>query len=218
MDEYEEAVLFTFALLESRLDRLEYVLRGVKETKGEKPKTVTERMHKIDKSLQELSAKTALLNDARELCTCPCVRLECTKLIGAVNKHKDILKPEKPQPDAGLDASQKAVMVVERAPAFATIASQLKALDDQQIPQTDGFTKLAKLRPRIAEAEDRHLQQALQISLLRKNSGLLVQRVKQIHRLGPARVWIEWHKRVANAERTVARIEYKQKQEDDEVL
>ena len=136
-----------------------------------------------------------------------------------VKEHKDILKPEQPQPDAGLDAPQKAVMVVERAPAFATIASQLKALDDQQMPQTDGFTKLAKLRPRIAEAEDRHLQQALQISLLRKQSGLLVQRVKQIHFLGPARVWAEWHKRLQTAQRTVARIEFKQKQEeDDEVL
>lgn len=138
--------------------------------------------------------------------------------MGAVNKHKDILKPEQPQQDAGLDASQKAVMVVERAPAFATIASQLKALDDQQIPTTDGFTKLAKLQPRIAEAEARHLQQALQISLLRKQSGLLVQRVKQIHFLGPARVWVEWQKRLQMAQRTVARIEFKQKQEEDEVL
>jgi hypothetical protein len=76
MDEYEEAVLFTFALLESRLDRLEYVLRGVKQPEGEKPKTVTERMQKIDKSLQELSAKTALLHDARELCMCLCIRQE----------------------------------------------------------------------------------------------------------------------------------------------
>ncbi|KAF2680516.1 hypothetical protein K458DRAFT_445216 [Lentithecium fluviatile CBS 122367] len=205
MDEYEEAVLFTFALLESRLDRLEYILGGAQTQKAqaEEPKTVTERIQKIEKSLQELSTKTALLNDAREL----------------LNKHKDLLKPEEPKENAGLDASQKAVMVVERAPGFATTASQLKALDDQQIPQTDGFTKLAKLRPRIAEAEDRHLQQALQISVLRKQSGLLVQRVKQIHFLGAARVWVEWHKRLQNAQRTVARIEYKQKQEEEgEVL
>jgi hypothetical protein len=70
MDEYEEAVLFTFALLESRLDRLEYTLGGAKK-EGEKPKTVAERMHRIEKSLQELSAKTVLLNDARELCMSP---------------------------------------------------------------------------------------------------------------------------------------------------
>ena len=66
MDEYEEAVLFTFALLESRLGRLEYVLGSKRETE-EKPKTVLERMHRIEKSLQELSAKTALLNDAQQM-------------------------------------------------------------------------------------------------------------------------------------------------------
>jgi hypothetical protein len=136
-----------------------------------------------------------------------------------VNKHKDLLKLEEPRDDAGLDASHKAVMVVERAPGFATIASQLKALDDQQMPQTDGFTKLAKLHPRIAEAEQRHLQQALQMSLLRKQSGLLVQRAKHIHLLGVGRVWAEWHKRLQQVQRTVTRIEFKQKQEeDDEVL
>lgn len=68
MDEYEEAVLFTYSLLESRLDRLEYILGGAKKGAEEKPKTVPERMQKIEKSLQELSAKTALLNDAQQLC------------------------------------------------------------------------------------------------------------------------------------------------------
>jgi nicotinamide mononucleotide adenylyltransferase len=67
MDDYEEAVLFTFALLESRLDRLEYILGGAKKADAAKPMTVTERIQTIEKSLQELSAKTALLNDAREL-------------------------------------------------------------------------------------------------------------------------------------------------------
>jgi hypothetical protein len=75
MDEYEEAVLFTFALLESRLDRLEYVLGGLKKKEDEEAQQpaspVTERIRKIEKSLQALSAKTVLLNDARELCRCP---------------------------------------------------------------------------------------------------------------------------------------------------
>ena len=118
--------------------------------------------------------------------------------------------------DAGLDCAQKSAMVVERAPGFATTASQLKALDDQQIPQSDGFVKLAKLRPRIAEAEDRHLQQALQISLLRKKSGMLVSRTKQIHLVGQGRCWVEWHKRLVDAERTVVRTEFQLKQGESE--
>ncbi|KAL1596542.1 hypothetical protein SLS60_009190 [Paraconiothyrium brasiliense] len=201
MDEYEEAVLFTFALLESRLSRLEYIL-GNKRDSEEKPKTVPERIQKIEKSLQELSTKTALLGDAQQL----------------LSKHKDVLKPEQETKDAGLDTEEKAVIVVERAPQFATTASQLKALHDQQIPSTDGFTKLAKLLPRIAEAEDRHLQQALQISLLRKKNGLLVQRVKQVQLLGAARCWTEWQARLQNVQKNVARLEFKKRQEEEDEL
>ncbi|KAK7190614.1 hypothetical protein DPSP01_007270 [Paraphaeosphaeria sporulosa] len=201
MDEYEEAVLFTFALLESRLSRLEYIL-GSKRDGEEKAKTVPERIHKIERSLQELSAKTGLLSDVQQLLT----------------KHKDILKPEHEEGDAPLDMEEKAVMVVERAPQFATTASQLKTLDDQQIPSTDGFTKLAKLLPRIAEAEDRHLQQALQISMLRKKNGLLVQRVKQVQFLGSARCWTEWQGRLQNVQKNIARIEFKHKQEEEDAM
>ena len=67
MDEYEEAVLFTFALLESRLDRLEYVLGGPQENTEGKPKTIPDRIHQIERSLQKLAGKTALLEEANEL-------------------------------------------------------------------------------------------------------------------------------------------------------
>lgn len=107
-------------------------------------------------------------------------------------------------------------MVVERAPQFAATASQLKTLEDQQVPSTDGFTKLATLLPRIAEAEDRHLQHALEISLLRKRSGLLVQRVKQVQFLGAARCWTEWQGRLQEVQKGVGRIEFRKKQAEDE--
>jgi len=132
-----------------------------------------------------------------------------------VSTHTDLLSKTSDNDEIGkarLDPAQKCAIVVDRAPGFATTASQLKALDDQHIPQSDGFTKLAKLRPRIAEAEGRHLQQALQISLLRKKSGMLVSRTKHIHLLGQGRCWVEWHKRLMDAERTVVRTEFKLKQ------
>ncbi|KAF2134707.1 hypothetical protein P153DRAFT_279084 [Dothidotthia symphoricarpi CBS 119687] len=199
MDEYEEAVLFTFALLETRLDRLEYLLSGPKKTE-EKPKTIPDRIHNIEKALQQLAGKTSLLVDAQEL----------------INKHKDVLIPEREADkyDLPLDTSQKAVLVVERATGFATTASQLKVLQDQQVPSTDGFTKLAMLRPRIAEAENRHLEQALKISELRKRTGLVVQRYKQVHLVGAARCWVSWHGRCQKAYRTMAREEFKRKPEE----
>jgi lipoate-protein ligase A len=69
MDDYEEAVLFTLTLLESRLERLEYVLSGSNKQAEQKPKTLPERVKRIERSLQELSAKTALLNEVRDLST-----------------------------------------------------------------------------------------------------------------------------------------------------
>lgn len=106
--------------------------------------------------------------------------------------------------------------MTHRAPAFATTASQLKALEDQQIPSTEGFTKLVKLRPRIAEAEKRQLEQALKIAELRRRSGLLTLRRNQIHKVGQARCWKEWTARYQAAELTVKRAEFKIKQQEEE--
>ncbi|KAF2015649.1 hypothetical protein BU24DRAFT_408849 [Aaosphaeria arxii CBS 175.79] len=201
MDDYEEAVLFTFALLESRLDRIEYALSGTRNLSEEKPKTLPERIQRIERTLSELSEKTSLLDDVQQL----------------LAKHSDLLSQpaDVEEEDAGLTQTQKSILVSDRAPAFATTASQLKSLDDQQIPQTDGFVKLAKLRPRIAEAEERQLQQALRISLLRKQSGMLVSRVKHVHLLGQGRCWVEWHKRLTEAERTVVRTEFRNRPDEE---
>ncbi|KAH7081145.1 hypothetical protein BKA63DRAFT_530304 [Paraphoma chrysanthemicola] len=202
MDEYEEAILFTFGQLESRLDRLEYILTGPHAPTEDKPKTIPDRIHRIERSLQELNGKTTLLADAHEL----------------VSKHKDVLTP----PDdfdrdlPPLTVSQKELLVVERATGFATTASQLKALEDQHMPTSDGFAKLAKLRPRIAEVEDRHLRQALKISELRRRNGLVNKCYKQIHYIGAGRVWLDYHVRLVKALTVVEREEFKRKPEEGE--
>ncbi|KAF2199721.1 hypothetical protein GQ43DRAFT_482200 [Delitschia confertaspora ATCC 74209] len=202
MDDYEEAVLFTFALLESRLERIEYLLNGPKAEPDTKLLTVPERIKKLEQSLKELSAKTALLTEVQTL----------------VSNHSDLLTPPpNDENGAGLDPAQKCAIVLSRAPDFASTASQLKSLDDQQIPQSDGFAKLAKLRPRIAEAEERHLKQALEIADLRRKSGMVVSRFKHIFVLGQARCWAEYHDRVLKGERTVRRIEVKKEQKKEEI-
>jgi hypothetical protein len=135
----------------------------------------------------------------------------------AVSKHKDVLKPQDDydKDDVPLDTSQKAVMVVERATGFATVASQLKALDDQQIPATDGFTKLAMLRPRMAEVEERHLQQALKISELRRRNMLVKDTYRHIHYIGAGKVWLDYHLRLINALKVVEREEFRRKPEEE---
>ncbi|KAI4931118.1 hypothetical protein J4E85_003707 [Alternaria conjuncta] len=202
MDEYEEAVLFTFSLLESRLDRLEYILGGPQDNTKDKQKTIPDRIHRIEQSLQQLAGKTALLDEANNL----------------LSKHKDVLKTQHDDNDDGppLDNAQKAVLVTERATSFATTASQLQALEDQQIPTTDGFTKLAVLRPRIAEAEERQLQQALKISELRKRNGLLNQRYQQVMLLGAGRCWVDYDERLRKALRALVREEYRRRPAEEE--
>jgi RNA 3'-terminal phosphate cyclase len=97
------------------------------------------------------------------------------------------------------------VLVIERATSFATTASQLKALEDQQIATTDGFAKLAMLRPRIAEAEHRQLEQALRVSELRRRNGLLNQRYKQVMFLGAGRCWVDYNERLSHVAKVLTR-------------
>ena len=207
MDEYDEAILFTFALLESRLNRLEYVVGGPPPpTAGEKkPQTLPDRIHKLEQALQQLAGKTALLDEANNLCLWPSHQFPNMTLTVLVRRHKDVLTPPDEDPDdsSPLDTAQKAVLVIERATGFATTASQLKALEDQQIATTDGFTRLAMLRPRIAEAEHRQLEQALRVSELRRRNGLVNQRYKQVTFLGAGRCWVDYNERLsAIAKRT----------------
>jgi hypothetical protein len=217
MDEYEEAVLFTFSELESRLERLEYILGGPKAPTTEKPQTIPDRIHNIEKSLQALGAQTTLLNDARELRMFLLSLNGSSSLFLPVNKHKDVLKPQDEVTTKGppLDNAQKTVMVVERATSFATVASQLKALDDQKIPGTNGFTKLAVLRPRMSEFEERQLQQAMKISELRRRSMMILQYYKQIHLLGVGRVWMDYSKTLTKALRAVTREEFRRRPDEE---
>lgn len=73
MDEYDEAVLFTYALLESRMERLEYLLNGPKQQGEERPQTIPDRIHRIEQSLQQLAGKTTLLDNVNELCIDYCL-------------------------------------------------------------------------------------------------------------------------------------------------
>lgn len=216
MDEYDEAVLFTYALLESRLARLEYLLSGPPATGGAKPQTIPDRIHRIEASLQQLAGKTALLDNVEKLCKNKFLYAGMEQeLIAAVKHHKDVLTPQ-PDPEhdtVPLSPSQKSALVIDRAPSFATTASQLKALSDAKLPPTDGFVKLAKLRPRIAEAEAVHLQQALKISELRRRSGLLVQRDKQVLWVAAGSCWKGQQERLVRSYRALQREEARRRVE-----
>ena len=144
-----------------------------------------------------------------------------------MSKHKDVLAPTLHNHDStpendddadgpALDTNQRAALVLERAPAISQTASQLQALADQQVPSTDGFAKLAVLRPRIAEAEDRQLQQALKISELRRRNGLLNQRYRHVMFLGAGRCWVDYNERLTKGLRALVREEYRRREDTEE--
>ncbi|KAF3045763.1 hypothetical protein E8E11_003165 [Didymella keratinophila] len=204
MNDYDEAVLFTFSLLESRLARLEYLLSGPTPHNESKPQPIPERIRSIEVSLTRLAGKTALLDNVHEL----------------LNKHKDVLSPKSSAEDVEdatpLSASQKSHLVLDRAPAISTTASQLSSLHDTSVPDTDGFIKLASLRPRIAEAEQRQLQQALKISELRRRSGLVVQRDRQVLQQAGGRAWVDGQERLVKGWRSLQREEGRRKEGREE--
>lgn len=72
MNDYDEAVLLTFSLLESRLARLEYLLsdRTIPTPSHDPaPLPIPARIHAIETSLARLAGRTALLDNVNELCT-----------------------------------------------------------------------------------------------------------------------------------------------------
>lgn len=102
------------------------------------------------------------------------------------------------------------------APAFQSTTSQLNSLSDLPVPPTDGFASLIALQPRISQVEQRQIQQAMEISELRKRSGALILRWHEIFVLGQGRCWAEWDTRMTRAERSVRREEVRIAKENEE--
>lgn len=120
-----------------------------------------------------------------------------------MTKHKDVLRPQPAASPTPLSPAQKSLLVLDKATTISTTASQLSSLADTSIPDTQGFARLAALRPRIAEAEQRQLQQALKISELRRRSGLVVQRDKQVLTVAGGRAWAGCQERLVRGYRGV---------------
>jgi hypothetical protein len=98
-------------------------------------------------------------------------------------------------------------MVLAEAPAYSTIASQLRSLSDVTLPPSLGFANLVALQPRIAELGQRQHQQAMEISELRKRSAMAVLRWHEVFILGQGKCWADWDTRLREAERNVRREE-----------
>jgi hypothetical protein len=65
--------------------------------------------------------------------------------------------------------------------------------------------------------EERHLQQALKISELRRRNMLVKDTYKHIHFVGAGKVWLDYHLRLIKALKVVEREEFRRKPDEEEV-
>lgn len=105
-------------------------------------------------------------------------------------------------------------MVLTEAPSFPATASQLTQLNDLPLPPTQAFTTLIANLPRMAAADRRQREQAVQIAELRKRSGVLLLQWHELFMLGQGRCWAEWDTRLTEAEKKVRREEFRRTQDD----
>jgi hypothetical protein len=104
-------------------------------------------------------------------------------------------------------------MVLAEAPSYSSVSSQLRALGDVNLPPTDSFAKIVALQPRMAELSQKQYEQAMEISELRKRSGIMVMRWHEVFILGQGRCWTEWDSKLRDTEREVRREEVRNEQE-----
>lgn len=212
--------------LTGRLRQIEYFLREPAEdeeqAKTKQPGNVLQRMKRIEDALRRLDAGTSLVSQAQELRMYHnhCNRRKLTRIPGA--KHPKLVHPPKPKQhrEEGVqfpDPLQHLDFVMENAPAYPALASQLKALKDMMpLPKTETVTHLVELQPRIQAIYDRQVHQALEISELRKRTECAIISWSEIHIMGVGRCFVEFDSRLKEIERTVRRREFKIEQEKNE--
>ena len=124
------------------------------------------------------------------------------------SRFPQLLAPETaPPPTNDPKSDEKLSLVLAEAPSYSTISSQLRALGDVHLPPTGSFAKIVALQPRMEQLSRTQYEQAMEISELRKQSGIMVMRWHDVFVLGQGRCWAEWDTKLRDAEREVRREE-----------
>jgi len=195
----EELLVHTLGLLEWRLRRIEFVLNGglsEKEQPAKEP-NVLSRIKRLEQSLHQLASKSDTVRD----------------LLNLQSRFPQLLAPELPRDPSEPSLDEKLSMVVAEAPNYSTVSSQLRSLEDVSLPPTESFSRIVALQPRIAELGHGQYEQAMEISGLRKRSGMLVMRWHEVFILGQGRCWAEWDSKLRDMEREVRREEVRHEQD-----
>jgi hypothetical protein len=225
----DAVALQTLALLQQRLQRLEFLFTGKSnhqddkdesddEERDENDAPVVQRVQKLQHGLNKLAAKFPHIANILRIRMCPLVRLWYERLIAcyveAIHPNLFTDAPDPPHPPPPTVALST---VLAAAPTIQAVSSQLLSLADSPastslpsdhqtvIPDTKAMATWVALAPRIAELELMQRTQAEEISRLRVRSAAVVSRWYDVQTLAAGRVWVEWEGRVRKCEREVSR-------------
>lgn len=193
----------TLAMLEARLQRLDFLLNGDNYQLPHPPTQDTGsaalRLRILERQLHSLSS------------TSPAV----AAVLSLQEKHPHILHPTSNQdspPPAFL-----AALVLSHESLYTTTSARLSQLQDLSIPDPTTAAKLIDLQPRIEQARAKQAAQAREFAELRARSGRAVERWYEGGVLGMDGLWADWEERLRDAEILVRRKEAARKREEGAV-
>lgn len=207
-----DVALQTLQLLEWRLRRLEYVFNGGSQGQDGmgSQQSVVKRLGKLEDNFARLTTKSPVIPEIMALRTNRiCVTSWTMALANNLkeSRHPELFESAPAAKEDELDIPTQLAMVLTEAPSFPTTASQLTQLNDLPLPPTQSFTNLIANLPRLAAIDERQIEQAREISELRKRNGLLLLKWHELFVLGQGRCWAEWDGKLKKAERKVRREE-----------
>ncbi|KAL4800214.1 hypothetical protein BDV19DRAFT_384574 [Aspergillus venezuelensis] len=223
----ESTTLNTLTLLETRLNRLTYLLTGDTTWSGvpeppSKPKnldeTVARRLEKLERDLEKLREREGVVGD----------------VLGVYDRFPDLFKPSSqtqststqdpttdPTPDQDQDQeaeptpdieTQRAI-ILSYATSIPETSSRLSSLSETPIPSATLSTNLISQLPRMNLLAEKQDAQAKEIAELRVQTANLLRRYYEVSVLGSGEVWASWEGRIEGVQRGVRRGEVRLKRE-----
>ncbi|KAI9719555.1 MAG: hypothetical protein M1812_003325 [Candelaria pacifica] len=201
----------TVELLQTRLQRIEYLLTGkigeidstVSYDNGEEHlQTVIARLTSLESSLSRLSSTSPVASD----------------LLKLHKQHRDLfqIKPVEDVPPS-LNTANLSSIVLASAPMYPTTASRMTSIQDMPIPSAKASASLITLGPRIEKLQSLQDAQSKELAELRRRSATVLERWYTIGVLSGGECWAEWEGRTMLVEQSLRRHEAEKAREDREI-
>ncbi|KAL4764642.1 putative nuclear distribution protein RO10 [Aspergillus foveolatus] len=212
----------TLYLLESRLNRLTYLLTGDTAWTGTpnpppKPssydETVSRRLQRLESELESLAGKVGVVRDVLGLYErFPDLfrSTSTTSLPTSTTEQRDTpetTQPSDPETEPSPPLQIMLSIILSYASLISETASRLTSLTDTPIPDTSLSASLIALQPRMNQLAAKQDEQSREIAELRVRTAKVLQRYYEVSLLGGGEVWGEWEGRMERVEREVRRVE-----------